>query len=121
MIAPGVVLGGVTAAYYEPFIIGILFHTFMSASFKLALMGIPIAAAVGLLPFFGMGIKSMVMNNRIKKDLHDKMITGYMTIYSGEKYEGLIFVKRADYKPQFNIVIHELNNRQSAIVFDVQL
>ncbi len=85
------------------------------------IFGLPLMAIVGGLPFYGKAIKSMVMNHRINKDLQNKMITTDVIIKSGDKYEGLIFVKTADYSPQFNLTMHEKWNVQNSITFEVDL
>ena len=123
-LATGVASGiGVSSTTNGLFIIGMcsVFPHFAIAAPYALIFGFPFVAIIGALPFFGKGIKSMVMNERIEKDLQNKMITGDMIVYSGEKYEGLIFVKFSDYKPEFTVTIHEENKESNSITFDVNL
>jgi hypothetical protein len=83
-----------------------------------------VAAVAVVTPFvfFGKAIKSAVMNGRIKKDLQKKMLYKKdEVIKSGEKYEGLIFVKIADYKSVFTVTMYEKNKAKNTITFDVKL
>ncbi|HEX4069211.1 MAG TPA: hypothetical protein VHX42_03880, partial [Candidatus Babeliales bacterium] len=73
------------------------------------------------LVFFGKSIKSMIMNKRMKKDLAEKIVHKKVIIKAGDHYEGLIFVKTADYNPQFNVQLREKNNRKHVISFDVDV
>lgn len=68
-----------------------------------------IAIPLGVV-FLAKGIKSAVMNRRIKKDLKEKMIHKKITIKSGQHYEGLIFVKTANYKPDFTVTLRTKKN-----------
>jgi hypothetical protein len=70
---------------------------------------------------FGKSIKSMVMNRRISKDLREKTLHKKVIINSGGRYEGLIFVRSIDYKPQFNVAMHEKGNSKNILTFDVDL
>lgn len=81
----------------------------------------PIVAGLTVLPFIGKAIKSAIMNGRINKDLHEKMLHKDVIIKSGEKYEGLIFVKKADYRPHFTIDLINQLYTDNKIVFDVDL
>lgn len=85
------------------------------------IFGVPIAFTFGSLIFFGKGIKSMIMNSRIKKDLNEKMLQDNVIIKSGDKHDGLIFVKASDYTSHFTMMMHEKNNHKNRIVFDVDL
>jgi hypothetical protein len=69
----------------------------------------------------GTGIKSAVMNRRISKDIKEKTLHDKVIIKSGGHYEGIIFVKSADYKPQFTVTLHEKNNAKNGVIFDVDL
>jgi hypothetical protein len=69
----------------------------------------------------GTGIKSAVINRRITKDLKTKTLHDTVVIKSGGHYEGIIFVKATDYKPQFNITMHEKNNAKNSVIFDVDV
>lgn len=83
---------------------------------------VAVVAVVTPFVFFGKTIKSAVMNGRIKKDLQEKMLYKKdVVIKSGEKYEGLIFVKASDYKPEFTVIMHEKNKAKNTIIFDVNL
>jgi hypothetical protein len=96
----------------------------------LGVSSVPVAAAI-LAPsvvcasialiLFGKSIKSMVMNRRISKDLKEKMLHKKVTINSGDHYEGLIFVRSADYKPEFSVTMHEKGSTKNTVTFDVDL
>lgn len=73
------------------------------------------------LTFLAQGIKSIVMNARMHEDLQEKMLQKNVVIKSGEKYEGLIFVKSSDYKPEFTLTVHEKNKAKNSLTFDVDL
>jgi hypothetical protein len=66
-------------------------------------------------------IKSLVMIVRVKKDIKEKTLHEQITINSGDHYEGLIFVKSADYTPQFSVTMHEKGNTKKTVAFDVDL
>jgi len=84
-----------------------------------------IAAAMIALPlgitFLAQGIKSIVINSRITKDLTEKILDKPVIISSGEQYEGLVFVRSSDYTPQFVVRMHEKNNAVNGITFHVDL
>lgn len=80
-----------------------------------------LASAGVVLVYSGKFIKSLVMNSRIKKDLKDKMFQSPIAIASGGQYEGLIFVKSSDYSPTFTVTMHEKDNENSVISFDVDV
>jgi hypothetical protein len=69
---------------------------------------------------FSKGIKSAVMNRRVKNDLKEKTFHEQIILNPGSHYEGLIFIKYVDYKSQFNVTIHEKDGAES-IAFDVDL
>jgi hypothetical protein len=77
-------------------------------------------AVIGLISL-AQGIKSIVMNTRIRKDIEVKIIPSSVIISSGDHYEGLIFVRPSDYKPQFTVAMHEKNNKKNTVIFDVDL
>ena len=81
----------------------------------------PIVATITMLPFLGKTIKSTIMNGCIDKDLKEKMLHREVIIPSGEKYEGLIFVKSSDYNPQFNVALTEQYHPDNKLIFDVDL
>lgn len=61
-------------------------------------------------------------NEHIAKDLKVKILSEEATILQpGDKHEGLIFVKSADYASQFKVILHEHVNRNNKIAFDVDL
>jgi len=66
------------------------------------------------------GIKSIVMNRRVSKDITAKIIHKKITIKPSSTYEGLIFVKSSDYSPHFSMTLRE-KNQDNKIVFDVDL
>jgi len=86
-------------------------------------MGIvwPIVAGLTVLPFIGKAIKSVVTNGRIDRDLKEKVLHKDTAIESGDKYEGLVFVKSSDYGPDFTVTMHEKDNPAHVIAFDVNL
>ena len=65
--------------------------------------------------------QSMKTNERIAQDLEDKALEEGIVIQSGDKYEGLVFVKSQNYTPLFNVIIREQNSRAKKIIFDVDL
>jgi hypothetical protein len=81
------------------------------------------AVTTGLifLPALVQGIKSVVMNRRINKDLKEKTLHEKVIIKAGDHYEGLIFVTLRDYKPQFNVTLHEKDILEKTITFDVDV
>ncbi|HSC25565.1 MAG TPA: hypothetical protein VLB80_05125 [Candidatus Babeliales bacterium] len=79
-----------------------------------------IAIPLGI-TFLAQGIKSAVMNSRIKKDFKEKTFHQKVDINAGEKYEGLVFVKLSDYQPKFTITMHEKYTMQNNIVFNVNV
>ena len=85
------------------------------------IFGLPIAVNIIASLFIGKTIKSAIMNRRISKDLKEKIFRNNMIIKSGDKYEGLIFVKSSDYTPQFSATVREKDNRKNKIVFDVDV
>ena len=80
-------------------------------------VGLEVISLIGLFR----GIKSIVMNSRIAKDIKEKTLHEKIIINSGERYEGLIFVKSSDYTPQFAVTMHENNNMKNSISFNVDL
>jgi hypothetical protein len=69
----------------------------------------------------GTGIQSAVINRRISKDIKEKTLHDKVIVKSGGHYEGIIFVKSADYKPEFTVTLHEKNNAKNGVIFDVDL
>ena len=80
-----------------------------------------IVSAPLLLCGLAQGIKSVVMNARIEKDIKEKTLHKKVIVYSGEQYEGLLFVKSSDYIPQFAITMYENNHVDNSVTFDVNL
>lgn len=66
------------------------------------------------------GIKSVVINRRIAKDIKVKTLHEKVVIKPGDCYEGVIFVAASDYNPQFSMTMHE-NDTSKAVTFDVDL
>jgi len=85
------------------------------------IFGLPIAFTIASLPFFGKAGKSIVMNHRIKKDLKEKMFHKKVVIKSGDTREGLIFVKKSYYQPDFAMTLLEKNNQNNKLIFDIDL
>jgi len=71
--------------------------------------------------FFAQGIKSTIMNNRIKRDIAEKIIDEPVVVPSGGQYEGLVFVKASDYTPQFTLALQEKDAVNNTITFNVDL
>ncbi|HLJ31172.1 MAG TPA: hypothetical protein VKU36_01930 [Candidatus Babeliales bacterium] len=88
--------------------------------FGLPMIGCIVGGAAAVTLGSIQGIRSIVMNRRISKDLKEKILHEKVIINSGGCYEGLIFVKSSDYKPQFNVTIHEKDSGED-ITFDVDL
>ena len=107
------VYGGVWALVFGAFA--------KSAIFAYGGLGLAVIS-IGMVPIFlGTGIKSAIMNTRIRKDLEEKMISKDIVIKSGDKYEGLIFVNTEDYRSDFTVTLHENNNQSNNIIFNVDL
>ncbi len=85
------------------------------------LIVIGIAGSILGLTCLAQGIKSIVMNARISKDLREKTLHENIVIKSGDKYEGLIFVKSSDYSSQFSLTLQEKGNIKNSVLFDVDL
>ena len=84
----------------------------------------PLVIAATVLTGFGLtflatGIKSIVMNARITKDIRNKLFYKEVSIPSGGYHEGLIFVKKADYKSDFSVTLYDSFNKNNKIVFNV--
>jgi hypothetical protein len=90
----------------------VLLATASTLSFGLGVIGL-----IGL----AQGIKSIVMNTRVRKDIEEKILDKKRIIHSGQQYDGLIFVKASDYHPTFAVTMHEKNNADKTITFDVDL
>jgi len=71
--------------------------------------------------FLAQGIKSIVMNRRMHKDLIEKILHEPVVIKSGEQYEGPIFVKTSDYQSEFSVTMRDQNDPSNMISFDVDL
>jgi hypothetical protein len=118
-LAGGLVCSGISAATPAGYMtFGLLFQLPILANGVLA---IGVVTAGVALTFFGTSIKSIVMNSRIKKDLAEKVLHKPVIINSGEQYEGLVFIKSSDYTPQFAVTMHEKNDVNNTITFDVDL
>jgi hypothetical protein len=86
------------------------------------LLGATLAASsIPFLALLATSIKSVVMNTRIRNDLHEKTLHQQVFIKSGNKYEGLIFVTSSDYLPNFNVTLHQKDNAENSVTFDVDL
>lgn len=114
VVAYGTTFGGIHIGVFGAFIMKSAIA--MCGGFALAALSIGFG-----LTSIGTGIKSMIMNTRIRKDLQEKMIAQDTVIESGDKYEGLIFVKTEDYQSDFTVTLLEKNNQSNKIVFDVDL
>ena len=107
-------------------------HIYVAQGFFAIPSGIAIALGAGVtilsfvpyvmsLAFLGSGIKSMIMNRRMHHDLQDKIVDKEVIIESGDKYEGLIFMKSGDYESRFNVALTEQYHPNNKIVFGVNL
>ncbi len=80
----------------------------------------PIYIVASLIGFV-QGVKSVVMNTHVRKDIEEKIVSEEIIIISGDHYEGLVFVKSADYSPHFTVTLHEKNNKKNILTFNVDL
>jgi len=71
--------------------------------------------------FLVQGKKSITVNNRIKRDIAEKIIDEPVVVPSGGQYEGLVFVKASDYTPQFTLALQEKDSVNNTITFNVDL
>jgi hypothetical protein len=123
IVGVGISAGAIGASVWT---VGMIGKTAASAS---AIIPVIFWSAVGVycvgigmgLVFIGKSIKSIIMNTLISKDLKEKMLHKKVTINPGDYYEGLIFVKSADYTPQFSVTMHEKGNTKNTVTFDVDL
>ena len=83
----------------------------------------PISIGFGITGIIGFvqGIKSIIMNGRVKKDIEEKIVPKKVIIKSGARYDGLMFIESSDYKSQFNVQLREVDQRKNVILFDVDL
>ncbi len=90
---------------------------FFIASVASLSIGFTVVGLIGLVQ----GIKSIVMNTRVRRDIEEKVLPKKEVIHSGQYCDGLIFVKATDYKPEFNVMMYEKNNWINKLTFDVDL
>ena len=102
----------VSMELFPPGTPGVVLLPFLGA----AIVAIPLGVA-----FLVQGIKSLVMNHRISKDLKEKMLHNKVVIKSGGHYEGLVFVKSSEYRPDFAVRMHKKHKAKEGITFDVDL
>ncbi len=118
-------LSGVSGGYVASgFIFGELSSIYLSQGEGiLPIVLFPIVVGFIAVSFFSLaqGIKSIVMNSRIKNDIKEKVLQEPVVISSGGQYEVLVFVKYSDYIPQFTITMHEKNVVENNITFDINL
>ena len=50
-------------------------------------------------------ISSARTNNKIKRDIRDKILRKNVTIYPGQQYDTLLFVRAIDYRSQFRLAL----------------
>ena len=79
-----------------------------------------VALPMGIV-FLAEGIKSAVMNRRIKKDLKEKMIHKKVIIKAGHSYDGLMCVNESDYNSTFDLTLEEKKDAQHTIIFNVDM
>lgn len=104
-------------------LVTIMAHNAPAWAFLIPLVGVSSAIA-GFVYYckYAQSIEqSLKANKHIKDDLEDKTLLEGIIIQAGDKYEGLIFVKSSDYTPQFNVTMHEQNNRHKKLIFEVDL
>jgi len=92
-------------------------NLFLCLSVASLSIGFTVVGLVGLVQ----GIKSIVMNTRVRRDIEEKVLPKKEVINSGQYCDGLIFVKATDYKPEFNVIMFEKNNWINKLTFDVDL
>jgi hypothetical protein len=80
----------------------------------------PIYVVASLIGFV-QGIKSVIMNTHVRKDIEEKIVSEEIIITSGDHYEGLVFVKSADYSPHFTVTLHEKGHKKNILTFDVDV
>jgi len=110
--------GGACASVYCMTCVKIVFGVGAVAA-PLVYVIIPLGALA--VTFLTRGIKSIVMNNRIAKDIKEKIIDEPVVIPSGGQYEGLVFIKTSDYTPQFTLALQEKDAVNNTITFNVDL
>lgn len=83
----------------------------------------PLSLLMTVIGYIGIakGIKSVVMNRRITKDLIEKTLHNRVLIKSGDHYEGLVFIKAADYNPEFTVTLRQKDAYKQSVTFDVDL
>jgi hypothetical protein len=101
--------------------LAVAFSVSIKAGIMTLLFGAPAALVLGILPFFGLSIKSMIMNSRIKEDLQDKVLRDGHIISSGQHYEGLIFIKSAQCRSHFDIVMCAKDTSDKDLTFNVKI
>jgi len=77
-------------------------------------LGTPIAALIR-------SARSARINSKIKYDIKEKTLHREVTIYPGQQFDTLIFVKRTHYRTNFTLSLYEQNNPNNTIKFDVSL
>lgn len=80
----------------------------------------PIFVVTSLIGFV-QGIKSVVVNTRVRKDIEGKIVSEKIIIRSGDHYEGLMFIESSDYVPCFPVVMHDSKSTDNYVTFNVDL
>jgi hypothetical protein len=100
----------------------VVIYVGMTPAGPLVVAGLCSVVLGGYLAFaFGPSIKSICMNRRMSKDLQEKILYDPVTINSGQHYEGLIFVKKADHPSHFDIVMCAKDMNDKDLTFNVKI
>jgi len=75
----------------------------------------------GTFTFITQGITSALRNRKVNKILKEQIIDRPININSGQLYEGLIFIKPSEYQSTFTLTIHQKNQLNEKIIFNVNL
>jgi len=90
--------------------------SFINITAPLIIIATPIIAFVKT-------ISSARTNNKIKRDIREKVLRKNITIYPGQQYDTLLFVRAVDYHAQFTLTLTEENKNKTdkSITFNVAM
>ncbi len=88
---------------------------------KAALVAVPIIVIGTPIAAIIKSIRATKINRKVKRDICDKTLHAEIVIYPGQQFDTLIFVKRLDYRTNFTITLHEEDNEEDILAFDVSL
>ena len=78
------------------------------------LIGTPIIALIK-------SIRSSRTNRTITRDIKEKSLHTDVTIYPGQQFDTLVFVKRPNYRTNFDVTLHQSDNPDNTISFNISL